>query len=975
MRRAYSLLAAILFSLTTIWADGIFFTYDASKYSDETVIYLALTDALGTRMDYPNSCIGAFIGGECRDEAFATYDQVSGHTYYLLRVRGDADRERGQAITFRVMLQYGGASATGTGTRLEYWIDSNTPLATFMGDDRTTEISNPLLVTFLPITDISFKQEPIRVHRGQTLDLLSLIDRWVPGADVEGCLPQLEWSYDDYAANFFRIEGNNITGLKLTDEIGVELGVGYGGQRLRDVQVVVDLVASSVQWLEEYRLGTTVSVGDYETLNDILANGYVLTPADAVTTFLWESSNEEVVGFDRTNRWTPLKAGFAVLTGTALDGSGLTLTLNVTVIQPVTQVLFDDAPSGYMTAIVGEDITDRLNSHISVYPSDATNKEVRWNVDSNNTSVVWKNGRLVAAKTTYGYEGSDLLYAVAADGYGARAEVHVSVLPVQPTGLNVLQNPLYLSFEAGGTPVDVTSQIAGNVKVLPEEADDPYVWFDVANDGPSEVLQLRQTDMGVTIMLVGLGTCTVTAHVMTVDPVHDTEEELAASFQVVVRQGLSGFFVENVEMARGETVTVKLRAQPEGTSFDPSKVSLRVVPGGGQLGSTFPSDWLFATVTKSGSDGLTYTLGAQCLGVAGLVVSYDGQDMGWGTLSVMQRLTMADGWQWIALAQGQMDEPAMHDAFGANLSEIRSQEQLLINDSQQGYVGRLTNLDTGHTYKLRMTGIGSGTKTYDMPGSNYLFLYAPTGTEMSLRRGWNWAGNIYQYYQPVGSLFDGTSGFTSGDIIKCKNAFATFDGTKWQGTLRYLTPGEGMLVYMQNGGTVKFKPEFQMPQNLTPPQLSRAQSSTFSPQSSMFTIDGSRFDDNMAMIAFVGNVGAPSQVTLYAFVGDECRGRGEPIGDRQFITVHGQAGDVVTFKVYDPLTGCLHDVYGSRKWQPFVGSIDAPVSLYAGQISGIADVETVRVENDDFVYDLQGRKVGRLSTGLYIKNGKKVFVR
>lgn len=314
----------------------------------------------------------------------------------------------------------------------------------------------------------------------------------------------------------------------------------------------------------------------------------------------------------------------------------------------------------------------------------------------------------------------------------------------------------------------------------------------------------------------------------------------------------------------------------------------------------------------------------------------------------------------------------MHYAFGDNLSEIRSVDQLLINDSQQGYVGRLTTLIPCTTYKLRMKGLGSAQKTYDIPGGNYLYLYATTGTDLSCRKGWNWVGNIYQYYQPLNSIFSNYP-FTKGDIIKCKNAFATYDGSQWQGTLRYLAPGEGMLIYLQKAGTVKFTPEFNLSQNLTLPQTSRSQSSISDLQSPTFSVDGSKFDDNMAMIAYVGNVDDPTQVTLYAFVGDECRGCGEAIGDRQFITVHGQAGETVTFKVFDPLTGNLHDIFGSRQWQPLMGSISAPVSLYAGQVSGIEEMEDGRCKMEDSVYDLQGRRIGsaQLKKGVYIQHGKK----
>jgi hypothetical protein len=269
------------------------------------------------------------------------------------------------------------------------------------------------------------------------------------------------------------------------------------------------------------------------------------------------------------------------------------------------------------------------------------------------------------------------------------------------------------------------------------------------------------------------------------------------------------------------------------------------------------------------------------------------------------------------------------------------------------------------TYKVKMN-LGADEFACDVPANEYVDRMMDEQIR-ELGAGWTWIGNPYQYNQDINHVFN--SQFAAGDVVKMKKQFATFDGTQWQPAIT-VEPGQGMILYKKEAGELTFASEFDLGQNL------ETQAPARSASPSLWKIDDSRFDDNMAMVAYVGAVDDASRLTLWAFVGDECRGRSVNVGDLQFITVHGQQGERVTFKVYDETTGQLRQVIGSRPFAAISGSVKEPVSLYAGPVlTSIDDVNIEAINADGMTFDLQGRRVSNATKGLYIQNGRKVVVK
>lgn len=1003
MKRALYLTILLVCCVLGAKADGTIYEYSPNDNEQHTVIYISLVDNSGAPV---SGFLGAFIDGKCRYEA--RLSTINNEQLYMLRVGGDVTTEMNKTITLKFFQVTGMTSMAGN----EYLLENTFQ---FQGDVSINEPSNPTKITFIPATDVVWTS-PIRVARNATVNLMDYISSKTP---ENGMLPVLTW--EPSASDYFSIEGNNLTAIKLTEGDGDDLQAMSGESAFgNSIKVQVYAQLESAKWNDEYANGATLAVGDNEGLNAILNNGYTLTPADASTTFTWTSSNVDVIEQTVDAGWQVKAKGTTTITGVANDGSGVQLPpLTITVIQPVTAI---NLKNRFLLAEVGEDFTDRLNAMAEAYPAEANNKKLNWAIESptgapitsvekgtnNHFNAIAFNGEVVQLSVT------------AADGFGATENVVVCVLPKQPTALSAVQTTLSLMKPADSNP-DVTDNITGNVTITPADVDQTNygstvstLFMDLKNYFTSyndEALQnalsyldniepainntlafsftgnegILDTSAGYT--LIGSGTFTTNVSIVRaklnsfddasvfvpgaiIDP-SLMSEELLTVFTVQVGDGLAGFFIPAVTMAKGETYRLKLTEQPQGSDFDKDQINIRIVPESG----SFPNGWTYATIKPANDDesGLSFDIDAQSIGQGTIYVDYGNKDnFSSGTIDVQQQMSVNSGWQWVALLQdGITYTDSLKTAFGDELKEIRSQTQLMINDSKWGYVGELTRMDAGQTYKVCMK--DGAKKSFGVANGNSYLQQLAKSFSVNTVVGWNWVGNPYQYYQSVNDIFPGVV-FTEGDIIKSKNAAAHYSNGQWTGDLKYLAPGEGILLKVQNAGTVTFVSEDGLAQNMAEPAGAR---DMLSDEPTPWTVDGSPFDDNMAMVAQIYGVNDPSRVTLWAFVGNECRGRGVAIGDRQYITVHGNVGEKVTFMLYDALTRHFHEVYGSRSLASSLGTVAAPTALHAGKAVTAIETVTIGQKGDGRFYDLQGRPVNdsNMTKGIYVTNGKKMVVK
>lgn len=220
------------------------------------------------------------------------------------------------------------------------------------------------------------------------------------------------------------------------DENGVLTPVGVGKATVtaaaksnpKKTAVCRVTVVQAVQKVSLSKTSLTVFTGKSEKLKaEVL-------PKDAASKKLtWTSSNPGVASVDGSGTVRGKGPGKATITCAAADGSGVEVTCEVTVIRPVTRVKIDDG----RRVVITEGQTERLS--VTVTPSDASNRKVKWSSDYTYVATVDKDGKVTAKNP-----GTAVITATAEDGSGKHATIKVVVEPEVPVTLVSIGTGRYL---------------------------------------------------------------------------------------------------------------------------------------------------------------------------------------------------------------------------------------------------------------------------------------------------------------------------------------------------------------------------------------------------------------------------------------------------------------------------------------------------------------------------------------------------
>jgi hypothetical protein len=386
-----------------------------------------------------------------------------------------------------------------------------------------------------------------------------------------------------------------------------------------------------------------------------------------------------------------------------------------------------------------------------------------------------------------------------------------------------------------------------------------------------------------------------------------------------------------------------------------------------------PEDWtaLDLIVLDEGENYINYEVVPRALGYGSIEFSYcnpeDEEAMSYfAEYFVQEKTTVEEGWNWFSLINGEVN---IAETLYDMLIEARSQDELVFNDASWGLFGDLINMDNTQAYKLNIH--------YSFAE---IYLNSEANVEgkidtKSLKKGWNWVSYPYEFGYDVATIFD-ASMFSENDMILSKNdgfVQRNADGV-WEGGLSELVPYQGYMVYCNADIELDMPGRYDLPQgyfvNLDIPRAASRERATW-------VYDNSRFANSMAIVAKV-DVENCEDYTIGAFVGDECRGEGKFINGKAFISVGGESGENISFRLLNKWTGELLDVAQEIPFGDIAGSISAPVLM--GTIdgtTGIVDVETVS-GNVEAVYDLTGRKVEQMTEGIYVievREGDKIVTK
>jgi hypothetical protein len=981
MRKQLLLMLSLLLYAVGMAAQQPDWGYNPNAYPDEHVIYVGLVDDQGSAVQSfnDNTYLGAFIEGECRGLAKVSRYSVSDTQtiyYFALRVKG-TNTDNGKAISYRLSV----------GGNHSFVFNDLKPAAnavTYTNNGTTGKLSALYQLTFIRPGYYSIVQPEVSVKVGAEFNLLDHITFEPANANI----PEMNWTMgqgekeNEYAS----IKGNTFKALKSTGKYGsVSVSPNLWGMKptgqYREVRVRVIQSATSIELRDEYKNGITVNLGDTAALNTVLRSGYTTSPADCNEELTWKSNDETailpMIGSD-IGKFNPVKPGTYTMT---LSGENASVDLKVTVVKPVESII----PVGSVKTIkmfVGENLLNILPAGYKVMPEDASDRSVGYEVNQSfSDQGVYEDGDGAYKYTDifgdiHFNEGAEMvalkpgrvrvvIRSVQNPQMGCEYEV---IVKRGPTSITSKQDEMTFMMPRKDTDKwDISEDIRNNIIMNPSwpkyEENEEYDVYntDLQISSPDKAIKLNYTfstdKLEASIVEAGNATIDIsytTEHtVATEEGLKNDHLLLEKHFLVTILESLKGFKVDGyVEMVSTETRDFVLTPDPVDAEVDPSRVEVTITPD-----SYVSEEWKsIVEIVPTDETMLNYTIKPHSVGRATISVKLDGVEVATSHVGIGQRYMQKAGWKWASLYGGGVRWNSPEYELGNVVEEIRSEDALLHNDPEYGYFGDLNSLDTGTCYKIKVKEEEPGLLDLRIM---YTGAYEDMRTYRQIVPMWNWLGNPYQYDHDINSVFvkeENRNVFNVGDRIVSKDdGFAEYNGEKWTGTLTTLRAGLGYMYFNAASDTInmELKYEWNMPQGT--PVINAPQH-----KQSVWTYNSAPFADNMTIVADLGNNYSAERFTVGAFVGDECRGEGEMIDGKCFITVHADKGETISFKLHDAVSGEMRTINEQMPFAKMAGSLRAPQRLTVGGIvTGItaADIASSGIAIVDGQITVQGMDV------------------
>ena len=970
-------------------------TYTGGQYQHETFVYSDLivvtpdaNQTINAFSDLNAYEFAAFVQGEVGDPQLRGIGELVQNTNspveaYLIRFRieGTLPQDNGSVISFK---------AFDKTTQIEYELSVEQEIPVFTGETIDPGIpSNPLHLDLYPLTSLSLNNIDLNV--GEEVDLKNYLNPYPSTASLPSNISfQLPDGITCVTLNGSVMEAvaPNAEGFTLTATAG-------NISTYNTIRIFQPATA-----IEQYLTEITVNVGDNERLNNQLGAAFALTPSNSTDRIVWSSANEEIVGINAKVLLAEAYAvGDAVLTGTIVDHTGTAreaiapINVTVHVAQPVTgitsQFIFHPESSDitYIECLPGDDLTPYFVDGLAfnIEPANATNKAVKieYAIPESETRAVsiGTDGKITALA---GNAITEVLKVTSLSDPTKSVNVYVRVYSAY-TDI-VAPTPSY-NISVTEFPKNITTlfNMDEAFVMLPTTAAYMHdLYFSIVSSDPTVVNYLMPddpttaTEENAGFIAYKAGTATITATIKvkdylaaTFDPTGDDHVTMkSASFDFIISEGLSGLALEfPTNFVAGDDATFTIKPVPAGASFDTdlSKFVVTAIYSGNEtwdpLGIKDDCDLAFDNQGNVVCDVHPRIPGSVLVQVRYDNGTADGLAITSEPIKIGYRHSFTGGWQWQTIPFGSPADAGLYNIFGDNLVEIRTQNQQLYNDPQYGYFGDTDLIYQNTCFKLKMDNLTEPESYVFTEGT----LSPVSDILPPLRAGWNWIGNPFFFDRWLNLAFTEMA-FENGDrIVSLADGFVEFEDGDWIGTLEEFKCGQGYMFYNagSEGRTLPFANELTMPDDHD--RITYTAPARRLPDYALFSYDPSRFRDNMTIVAQLENEPFVDECYVSAFVGDECRGEGRAVKGKLFITVHGNPGETVTFKLYDTATRDLSEINGSVKFQTMLGTMREPLMMQKGKVI-VTDVQGLDTEAAPAeTFDLSGRHIAGSQRGINIQ--------
>ncbi len=707
--------------------------------------------------------------------------------------------------------------------------------------------------------------------------------------------------------------------LSALEAIRIDGNNEYSYERYTNEEEPLKLPMPLFAWIMN-ESGETVISNTYDN------EGYTLSSSDPTIIRIDESSNEPI----------SLKKGNVIITYTSTYDPTKKAELNVTITQMPTSVAITQVGAVEIEAntpaepIVDVAVGQEVTAVAQINPADADFESfIMMVTDADGMTPfdpeVVKAGEPIAkGDGTYEFtftfssipDRDVYLQAVVDDQWRDRVRLNViqSVTGISPVPETLT---IWVNEEDFGQYTDIIE-----VTVLPEDATNKALTVTTSDDGVVSI-DKGPSEGTYIYTVLGKGTTTITF-------TSEDNPSVSGTCVITVKKKVTSLQVEGLEEGAvyndGVPMNVTVTILPEDADYELEKLSANVT-----LPEMYPDNWEFINIEELSADNnsVTYSVvGRSFCNYAGITFSYDTSEQGAGDIvehtaeiSVREKIRFTTGWSWISIFSGSITVNEM----SGTLEEARSQNELVIDDPVWGLFGNLYVMDKYQGYKVN---IKENADILDFVIQEFWFNEDGHVEDIELGHGWNWKPYPYEYPYYVGDIFKAEQ-FNEGDQILSKNdGFVTLNNGIWEGSLDMLRPNQGYLIYSTT--------EVDNPVYISMPNRYDLEQGSFEDVAqapkrdrSVWSYDGSRFANTMAIIGTF-NIEDAADYTIGAFVGDECRGEGKFVNGRAYITAAGEAGEVVTLRLYNTWTGEYFDVAEEVAFTDLAGSVKAPVRFNAG---------------------------------------------
>ncbi|MBQ9988759.1 MAG: Ig-like domain-containing protein [Clostridia bacterium] len=182
--------------------------------------------------------------------------------------------------------------------------------------------------------------------------------------------------------------------------------------------------------------------------------------APATFPIKWESSNPSVATVSSSGKITAKNPGYCYITCYSTDWPDETFNyVDVYVYRKATKVNISETEA-VINIAAGETVGKMYQLEASVYPSSASNANIRWESSDTSVAVVDQNGLVTSTGM-----GTATIYAIAADGGGAKASCRFTVRPLPVANISMSATSAVINIgegEALGKTLQLRAQVMPN---------------------------------------------------------------------------------------------------------------------------------------------------------------------------------------------------------------------------------------------------------------------------------------------------------------------------------------------------------------------------------------------------------------------------------------------------------------------------------------------------------------------------------